>query len=293
MDESLLVQGMTDAQKAMFETEMKPVRKSRGAAFALHVLLGWAGGHHFYMKRGGLGVLYLLLTCIFGGALCVYLWASSQSLLDLGMVGIDETVVFYVLLGGSLLPEFLALIELILVSGRIARYNEARAEEIAIKIKALSLSAAPSAGPAAAPSEPAEPAEPAPAAGADATVMLSGGGMGEDEIPLLGNFVVVSGSDKGKEIPVYGYVTSGGFETTMGREQVTGGRGKAHVHFDDPAISRKQAKLVCSAGKFKIVNLSKTNPTVVNGRSVGVDEGVNIVPGNRVQFGAVEMEFRV
>ena len=290
MDESLLVQGMTDAQKAMFETEMKPVRKSRGAAFVLHVLLGWAGGHHFYMKRGGLGVLYLLFTCIFGGALCVYLWASSQSLLDLGMVGIDETVAFYVLLGGSLLAEFLALIELTLVPGRIARYNEARAEEIAIKIKALSLSSAPSVGPAAAPSESTEPA---PAAGVDATVMLSGGGLGEDEIPLLGKFVVVSGSDKGKEIPVYGYVTSGGFETTIGREQVTGGRGKAHIHFDDPAISRKQAKLVCSAGKFKIVNLSQTNPTVVNGRSVGVDEGVYLVPGNRVQFGGVEMEFRV
>jgi len=291
MDEALLLQGMTDAQKSLFETEMRDVRKSTVAAAVLSVLLGWAGGHLYYLRRAGLGTLYLLVTCVFGGLLADVFMAPASYRVDLRALGLDPSQAVYGLVALAALPQALAVIGLLFVRGSVRKHNEARAEEIAIKIKAL---AAPAAAPAeAAPQAPAAPApEPQPAA-ADATVMLPSGGLGADADTELGRLVILSGEDEGKRVPVYGNPTPDGFETTIGREQISGDLGRAHIHFADPEISRRQARIVCSGGQFRLVNLSQTNPTQVDGRPVGVDEGVPVVPGTRIRFGNIETEFQL
>lgn len=48
-----------------------PSDKSRGVAFALAVLLGWAGAHRFYVGKVGTG---LLMLCTLGGLGIWYLY---------------------------------------------------------------------------------------------------------------------------------------------------------------------------------------------------------------------------
>lgn len=48
-----------------------PSEKSRGVAFALAVLLGWAGAHRFYVGKVGTG---LLMLCTLGGLGVWYLY---------------------------------------------------------------------------------------------------------------------------------------------------------------------------------------------------------------------------
>ncbi|MEK7380541.1 MAG: TM2 domain-containing protein [Gemmatimonadota bacterium] len=48
-----------------------PSDKSRGVAFALAVLLGWAGAHRFYVGKVGTG---LLMLCTLGGLGVWYLY---------------------------------------------------------------------------------------------------------------------------------------------------------------------------------------------------------------------------
>jgi TM2 domain-containing membrane protein YozV len=37
-------------------------KKTKGAAIAFALLLGWVGGHKFYLREAGLGVLYLVFS---------------------------------------------------------------------------------------------------------------------------------------------------------------------------------------------------------------------------------------
>ena len=48
-----------------------PSDKSRGVAFVLALLLGWAGAHRFYVGKGGTG---LLMLCTGGGLGIWYLY---------------------------------------------------------------------------------------------------------------------------------------------------------------------------------------------------------------------------
>lgn len=43
-----------------------PVRKSKTVALILCILLGWLGGHRFYVGKVGTGILYLLTFGLFG-----------------------------------------------------------------------------------------------------------------------------------------------------------------------------------------------------------------------------------
>ena len=105
MDEILLMQKMTDSQKLMFQSEMSRVRKDPMVGVLITFFLGGFGGHQFYLGKVGLGLLYFF-----------FFW--------------------------TLIPGLVAFVELFLISGRIRRYNEERASEIAAKLMVLSTSAA-------------------------------------------------------------------------------------------------------------------------------------------------------
>ena len=101
MDEMILMKDMTDPQRMMFQSEMNKLRKDRTTGLLLTLFLGGIGAHHFYLGKVGLGVLYL-----------VFCW--------------------------TLLPAIVGFIELFLIMGRIDKYNEDKAQEAKIKVKALS-----------------------------------------------------------------------------------------------------------------------------------------------------------
>lgn len=59
--DSIYTVNMTDRQRALFYTEYERVRKDEVICVLFAILLGCFGVHHFYLRRNGLGILYLLL----------------------------------------------------------------------------------------------------------------------------------------------------------------------------------------------------------------------------------------
>ena len=101
MDELTLMQGMTDQQRLLFSSEMSRRRKDRTVGLLLCLFLGGLGVHRFYLGQVGMGVLYLLFCWTF-------------------------------------IPLIVAFVELFLIMGRVDRHNERQAEEVALKVRALS-----------------------------------------------------------------------------------------------------------------------------------------------------------
>ena len=52
---------MTDQQRAAFYTNYQAEQKSEVAGVLFAVFLGGFGAHHFYLRRTGLGILYIIL----------------------------------------------------------------------------------------------------------------------------------------------------------------------------------------------------------------------------------------
>ncbi len=53
---------MNDSQRAWFHAEYQSARKDEATGVLLAVFLGGLGIHHFYLRRDGLGILYLLFS---------------------------------------------------------------------------------------------------------------------------------------------------------------------------------------------------------------------------------------
>src|ERR1700761_5219123 len=51
---------LTDQQKAVFYTQMSAIEKDEVVGVLLALFLGSFGAHHFYLRRNGLGIVYLL-----------------------------------------------------------------------------------------------------------------------------------------------------------------------------------------------------------------------------------------
>lgn len=100
LDELMLQRDMTDSQRMMFQSEMNKVRKNRTTALLLTLLLGGIGAHRYYMGQIGLGIVYTL-----------FVW--------------------------TFIPGIVALVELFFIMKRVDHYNERLAQEIALKVKAL------------------------------------------------------------------------------------------------------------------------------------------------------------
>jgi hypothetical protein len=106
---------------------------------------------------------------------------------------------------------------------------------------------------------------------------------------LPGRFEVVEGRDIGQEIR---FVRAPGAEAT----QVTFGRTEGppyrHVQLFEPTVSRHHARMILDGRSWQLINLSRTNPVVVNGAPMQ-GEGANVVlaDGDRVEMGEVVFRF--
>ena len=98
---------MNDQQRAWFHAEYERARKDEVVGVLLAVFLGGLGFHHFYLRRDGLGILYL-----------VFCWTG--------------------------IPMILGWIECFLMPGRVRRYNSAQAFYIASRILGSTAPATPS-----------------------------------------------------------------------------------------------------------------------------------------------------
>ena len=52
--------GLTDEQRAVFYAQMSVVQKDEVVGVLLALFLGTFGAHHFYLRRNGLGIMYVL-----------------------------------------------------------------------------------------------------------------------------------------------------------------------------------------------------------------------------------------
>ena len=100
MDNMMLIQDLTNRELAMLDMEFRKVQKDKTAGILLTLFCGGFGGHRYYMGETGWGVFYTL-----------FFW--------------------------TLIPAFIAFIELFLISGRIDRYNAERQMEIVTQIKLM------------------------------------------------------------------------------------------------------------------------------------------------------------
>ncbi len=76
--DSIYTINMNDQQRAWFYAEYERARKEETVGLLLALLLGCFGAHHFYLRRNGLGILYLLffwtgITAILGVIECFFM----------------------------------------------------------------------------------------------------------------------------------------------------------------------------------------------------------------------------
>jgi TM2 domain-containing membrane protein YozV len=62
LTDPLYTRNMTDHQRAWFYAEYEHARKDEVIGVLLAIFLGGFGIHHFYLRRNGLGILYLLFS---------------------------------------------------------------------------------------------------------------------------------------------------------------------------------------------------------------------------------------
>jgi PPM family protein phosphatase len=106
---------------------------------------------------------------------------------------------------------------------------------------------------------------------------------------LPGRLVIESDAGKGEEIR-FVRVPGAPAQVTFGRRS---GPAHRHVQLSSPTVSRLHAELTFEEGAWTLRNHSATNPTVLNGRSLGSQVyGVQLQDGDRVEMGEVVFLFR-
>lgn len=108
---------------------------------------------------------------------------------------------------------------------------------------------------------------------------------------IPGQFIVLSGRDRGKPIRVAGFPTPEGSIVTLGREEVVGERAYAHIQLDLQTVSRKHAELIFKDRKLYIKNLSDTNPTVVNEKEVVSGETEEVPLDSELRVGELKLKY--
>ena len=96
----LYTKGLTDSETLIFHKEYNERKKSPATAVALAIFLGGLGAHRFYLSQYWQGALYILFCWTF-------------------------------------IPALIAVVEAFLLSSRVRKYNESKAQEIALSIKAI------------------------------------------------------------------------------------------------------------------------------------------------------------
>jgi TM2 domain-containing membrane protein YozV len=93
--------GMSEEQQAIFYAQMGALEKDEVAGVLLALFLGSFGLHHFYLRRNGLGVLYL-----------IFFWTG--------------------------IPGFLGFVECFFMPSRVRRYNLEQGMALAANLRAAS-----------------------------------------------------------------------------------------------------------------------------------------------------------
>lgn len=97
----------------------------------------------------------------------------------------------------------------------------------------------------------------------------------------------VEGGEWGREVR-FVRIPGSPAEVTLGRGD---GPGHRHVRLASATVSRRHARLRYADGEWTLRNLSRTNPTLVNGEALGEDEAT-LREGDRVEMGEVVFRFR-
>ncbi len=108
---------------------------------------------------------------------------------------------------------------------------------------------------------------------------------------IPGQFIVLTGRDRGKPIRVAGFPTPEGSIVTIGRDEVAGERAYAHIQLDLQTVSRKHAELIYRDKKLFIKNLSETNPTMVNEDEIPHGGEKEIAFDNEVRIGELKLKY--
>jgi PPM family protein phosphatase len=105
---------------------------------------------------------------------------------------------------------------------------------------------------------------------------------------LPGRFVIQSDAGRGEEIR-FVRVPGAPAQITFGR---SAGPPHRHVQLQSPTVSRLHAELNFDGDVWTLRNHSSTNPTLLNGRSLGSQvSGVELQDGDRVEMGEVTFLF--
>jgi len=108
---------------------------------------------------------------------------------------------------------------------------------------------------------------------------------------LPGRLEVVAGLPVRSEIR---FVQTGGGpeqQVTLGRQE---GRPYEHVQLASQTVSRLHAAMTYSRGRWRVANLSETNPLRVNGAAVAREAPpVELADGDTVELGEVVLRFRI
>jgi pSer/pThr/pTyr-binding forkhead associated (FHA) protein len=108
---------------------------------------------------------------------------------------------------------------------------------------------------------------------------------------IPGQFIVLTGKDRGKAFRVSGFPTPEGHVITIGRDPVEGDRAYAHIQMDVPTVSRKHAEMLFKDNSLKIKNLSDTNPIQLNSEEIPVGEFVDLNLDSELRIGEIRMKY--
>jgi hypothetical protein len=134
------------------------------------------------------------------------------------------------------------------------------------------------------------PPEPWPYAPADGRTveMPHGGGTPNGYLP--GRLEITGGPHRGEAIRFPRLGGGGNVDYTLGRGE---GPPRSHIRLPVTTVSRQQARLRYEGGRWKLINLSQTNPTAVNGQVLHTPEGVRwLQDGDTVEMGELVLRFR-
>ncbi|HXE59903.1 MAG TPA: FHA domain-containing protein [Gemmatimonadaceae bacterium] len=134
-------------------------------------------------------------------------------------------------------------------------------------------------------------AEPWPYAPSDGrTVEIPRGAMPSPNGYLPGRLEITGGPHRGEAIRFPRIDGDGVGDYTLGRGE---GPPRTHIRLPVTTVSRQQARLRYEGGRWKLINLSQTNPTAVNGQVLHTPEGVRTLQdGDTVEMGELVLRFR-
>jgi hypothetical protein len=107
---------------------------------------------------------------------------------------------------------------------------------------------------------------------------------------LPGKLEIVEGRDVGQEIRFVRQPGEDVATVTFGRND---GPRYRHVQLHEPTVSRLHAKMTFESRRWRVTNMSITNPVVVNGNALEA-EGASVLlnDGDRIEMGEVAFDFR-